>query len=144
MTVANYPAYQYQPPMQGYGQQMQPVYPAYQQPQPMVPEQNLFCRRATNREEVQAYPVDFSGRPMTFLGPGEQTIWTKVFDSNTGGSIVTEYCKASPDSGKPSFVSASDFDQLLAIVRQQGEEIERLKNMRRRAMRDTEVEGNEV
>jgi len=130
--------------MQDYGQQMQPMYPAYQQPQPMVQEQNLFCRRATNREEVQTYPVDFSGRPMTSLGPGEQTIWTKFFDSHTGGLIVTEYCKASLDSGKPSFVSASDFDQLLAIVRQQGEEIERLKNMRRRAMRDTEIEGNEV
>lgn len=142
--MANYPAFQYQPQMPAYGPQLQPVYPTYPQPQQTPQEQNLFCRRATNREEVQAYPVDFSGRPMTFLGPGETTIWTKVFDPSTGGSIVTEYCKAAPDSGKPAFASASDFDQLLAIVRQQGEEIEQLKALRRRANREAEVDSNAV
>ena len=142
--MANYPAFQYQPQMPAYGPQMQPVYPTYQQPQQAAQEQNLFCRMATNREEVQAFPVDFSGRPMTFLGPGGQTIWTKVFDPGTGGSVVTEYHKAAPDSGKPAFVPVSDFEQLIALVRQQGEEIEQLKAMRRRAARDPEVEGNAI
>lgn len=142
--MANYPAFQYQPQMTAYGPQMQPVYPTYQQPQQAAQEQNLFCRMATNREEVQAFPVDFSGRPMTFLGPGGQTIWTKVFDPSTGGSIVNEYCKATPESPKQAFVPVSDFEQLIALVRQQGEEIDRLKAMRRRAARETEAESNEV
>lgn len=141
--MANYPAFQYQPQMPAYGQQMQPMYPAYQQPQQLTQEQTLFCRMATNKEEVQAFPVDFSGRPMTFLGPGGQTIWTKVFDPNTGGSIVAEYHKAAPETQKPSFVPISDFEQLIGIVKQQGEEIERLKTMRTRS-RVMEAESNEV
>lgn len=140
--MANYPTpYQYQPQMSAYGQQFQPSFPAYQQPA-MTQEQSLFCRMATNREEVQAYPVDFSGRPMTFLGPGCQTIWTKVFDSSTGGSVVTEYHKATPEPQKPAFVPVSDFEQLLALVKQQGEDIERLKTRRRAAREDGDM--NEV
>ena len=131
--MANFPPYQYQPQM-GWGQQMQPV---YQQPQ-QTQEQPLFCRMATNRDEVQAYPVDFSGRPMTFLGPGMQTIWTKVFDANTGGSIVTEYRRAEPAAQKTDFVTKSDFDQLISIVRQQGEEIDRLKAPRRRVNKEAD------
>ena len=142
--MANFPPFQYQPQI-GYGQQMQPLYQAqpYQQPQ-QAQEQALFCRMATNREEVQAYPVDFSGRPMTFLGPGMQTIWTKVFDPNTGGSIVAEYRRADPAANKTAFVTVSDFEQLIDIVRQQGEDIDRLKAPRRRAPREMEALDDEV
>ena len=138
--MANYPAYQYQPQMPQFGQQM---YQPYQQPQQVAQEQPLFCRMATNREEVQAFPVDFSGRPMTFLGPGGQTIWTKVFDPNTGGSIVNEYRRAAPEEPKAAFVPVSDFEQLISLVKQQGEEIERLKATRTRS-RVMEAESNEV
>ena len=93
--MANFPGYQYQPQVIGYGQQ-----PFYQQ---QTQEQPLFCRMATNREEVQAYPVDFGGRPMTFLGPGLQNIWVKMFDPNTGGSIVAEYRKSEPAAQKAAF-----------------------------------------
>ena len=143
--MANYPAFQYQPQMPVYNQQLQPMYQTYQQqPQPAPQDQQLFCRMATNREEVQAFPVDFSGRPMTFLGPGCQTIWTKVFDSSTGGSVVKEYREVTPETPKPATVSMSDFESLLAIVKQQGEEIERLKAGRRRAAKEMEGEVNEV
>ena len=103
-------------------------------------EQPLFCRMATNREEVQAFPVDFSGRPMTFHGPGLQVIWVKTFDPNTGGSVVTEFRRAEPAAQKQAFLPVSDFEQLIDIVRQQGEEIERLKAPRRRVARETEVD----
>ena len=133
--MRNYPALNYQPQI-GWGQQMQPVY------QQQTQEQPLFCRMATNRDEVQAFPVDFSGRPMTFLGPGMQTIWTKVFDANTGGSVVAEYHRAEPAAQKTDFVTKADFDQLLGIVQKQAEEIERLKALRRRA--NKEADGDEV
>lgn len=141
--MANDPAFNYHPQMPAYGQQMQPVYPNYQQPQ-QAQEQALFCRMATNREEVQAFPVDFSGRPMTFLGPGMQMIWTKVFDPNTGGSVVTEFRRADPSANKPAFVPISDFEQLIDIVRKQGEEIDRLKAARRRVTREVEAVDDEV
>lgn len=127
--MANYPMYNYQP--QQMYQQM------YQQPQQT--EQPLFCRMATNREEVQAFPVDFSGRPMTFLGPGMQTIWVKTFNPVTGGSDVTEYTKPVMAAEKPSFATMSDLEQVLELVRKQGEEIALLKGQRRRVNKeDTE------
>ena len=139
--MANYPAYQYQPQLMPYGQ---PMYQNYQQNQP-AQEQPLFCRMATNRDEVQAFPVDFSGRPMTFLGPGMQMIWVKNFDPSTGGSIVSEYRKAEPAPQTVPFVTMNDFEQLMTVVRQQGEEIERLKTVpRRRAGREMEAEPDEV
>ena len=141
--MANFPPYQYQPQLMAYGQQMQPMYQMqnYQQPQ-QTQDQNLFCRMATNRDEVNAFPVDFSGSPMTFHGPGRQVIWVKAFDPNTGGSIVEEYHKAKPADPKTDFVNKGDFEQLLAIVREQGEEIARLKAPRRRV--NKEVEEDEV
>lgn len=128
--MANFPPFQYQPQMPPFGQQMQ----YFQQPQQ---EQSMFCRMVTSRDEVQACPVDFSGRPMTFIHTSGQTIWTKVFDPNTGGSVVAEFRKADP-AAVPETVTMKDFEQLMTIVRQQGEEIERLKASRRRSGRETE------
>lgn len=136
--MANYPAYNYQPQMGGYGQQMQPFY-QMQQPQQQAPDQPLFCRMATNREEVQAYPVDFSGRPMTFLGPGLQMIWLKMFDANTGGSVVMEY-RRSPavieEQAKASGPSMEDFQNLQQTVAALQDEVNKMRTARRRASRE--------
>lgn len=135
--MANFPPYQYQPQMVGYGQQMQPY---YQVQQPQQAQEQLFCRPATNFEEVQAYPVDFSGRPMTFHGPGLQKIWVKAFDPNTGGSVVAEYHKASAaEPAKPTVPTMEDFQGLKAAVMELQDEVTRLRGMRRRATKETEV-----
>lgn len=138
----------------GFGQPMQPVYqmPNYAVPQqaPQPTEQTLFCRMATSREEVLATPADFSGRPMTFLGPNLQTVWIKIFNPNTGGSDVIEYPRpgtpaaAAPKAETPVFVTKADLEQLAGIVRQHGEAIEQLRAPRRRTARETEVENDAV
>lgn len=135
--MANFPPYQYQSQMVGYGQQMQPY---YQVQQPQQAQEQLFCRPATNFEEVQAYPVDFSGRPMTFHGPGLQKIWIKAFDPNTGGSVVAEYHKATAaEPAKPAVPTMEDFQGLKATVMDLQDEVTRLRSMRRRATKETEV-----
>lgn len=137
--MANFPPYQFQPQMNGYGQQMQPYYPMQQQ----APE-SLFCRMATNRDEVQAYPVDFSGKPMTFLGPGMQTIWVKAFDPNSGGSVVAEYRRTAPEeTAKPYVVTMDDFQSLKAAFAELQEEVSRLRTARRRSNRE-EATDDEV
>lgn len=135
--------YQYQPQMGGFAQPM--FQPQQYQPPQQTADQPMFCRMATNRDEVQAYPVDFSGRAMTFLGPGLQTIWVKLFNSNTGGSEVIEYRPASgakPEA--PKVPSMEEFHDLQEMVRQQGEEISKLRGMtRRRSAHDQEAADNE-
>ena len=135
--MANYPAYQYQPPM----------YPqAYQQAVQQA-DQQLFCRVATNLEEVRAYPVDFSGRPMTFLGPGMQTIWVKAFNPTTGGSDVAEYRRAPAplmESKEEAFAPLSEVESLKQAVAQINEELARMRLTRRRAARDVEEAADEL
>lgn len=137
--MANFPPYQYQQQM-GYGQQM------YQQPYQMMPvqqEQNLFCRMAASRDEVTAFPTDFTGKPLTFIGPQAQVVWIKTFNPNTGSSNVEEYHKAEQASEQPKYVTMGDLEQVLELVRRQGEEIAQLRGQtRRRTMK--EDESNEV
>ncbi len=142
--MANFPPYQYQPQMMPYGQQMQPAYqlPNYQQPQQLAQEQNMFCRKATNYEEVQAFPVDFSGQPMTFHGPNLRVIWVKAFDPNTGGSVVAEYHRAdparTPQISTSDFATKGDLEQIIKTLNEQAEEIARLKAPRRRVTKEVE------
>ena len=136
--MSNYPVYSYQPQMGGYGQQMQTMYqqPAYQTMQPpMQQEQNLFCRMATNREEVQAFPVDFTGKPMTFIGPQAQTVWIKTCNPSTGGSDVKEYREAQPQT-EQKYATMSDLEQVLQLLQKQGEDIALLKGQRRRTNKE--------
>ena len=102
----------------------------------------MFCRKATNYEEVQAFPVDFSGQPMTFHGPNLRVIWVKAFDPNTGGSVVTEYHRAdparTPQINAGDFATKSDLEQILKTLNEQAEEIARLKAPRRRATKEAE------
>ena len=133
--MANFPQYNYQPPMNGFAQQMLPAMyqqPTYQTMQPpMQQEQNLFCRMATNREEVQAFPVDFTGKPMTFIGPQAQTVWIKTFNPATGGSDVKEYREAQNQT-EQKYATMSDLEQVLQLLQKQGEDIAILKGQRRR------------
>lgn len=142
--MANFPQYNYQPPMNGFAQQMLPAMyqqPAYQAMQPtMQQEQNLFCRMATNREEVQAFPVDFTGKPMTFIGPQAQTVWIKTFNPATGGSDVREYREAKQTEEQPKYVTTADLEQVLQVIKTHGEEIAQLRGQtRRRAMKEDET-----
>lgn len=125
-----YPSSPYQPQMGGFVQQ-----PFFQQQQ----EQPLFCRPATNFQEVQAYPVDFSGRPMTFHGPGLQKIWVKMFDPSTGGSVVVEYHRAPAaieEQPKLNAPSMEDFQSLQQTVLALQDEFNKMRTTRRRASRE--------
>ena len=130
--MANYPAFNYQPQM-GYGQQMQPF---YQQPQQQ--ERPISFRLVASFEEVKGFPVDFSGQPQGFMTPNQQKLWIKVFNSNTGAADVFEYHRGETEQTETAFATKTDVEQLLGILRQQGEEIERLKATRRRATREQE------
>lgn len=135
--MANYPAYQYQPQMGGFGQQMQPYY-QMQQPQQQAQERPILFRLVTSREEVKGFPVDFSGQPMGFMTPNQQTMWIKVFNSNTGSADLFEYHRGEMEQTETAFATKADVEQLLEIVRRQGEEIERMKTPRRRANKEQE------
>lgn len=125
--MANYPPTFYQQPM-GWQQ------PMYQQ----APQQEqLFCRMVGSRDEVNAFPVEYSGRPMTFLGPGLQTMWVKTFNPATGGSDVAEYHLAQPQT-EQKYATMSDLEQVLQLLQKQGEDIALLKGQRRRAMKEDE------
>lgn len=142
--MANYPAYPYQPQMGGFGQQMQPMYqpqiyqPAAQQRQ----EINLFCRPASTREEVLGAPVDYTGNPMTFIGPNQQIVWIKTFNPNTGASEVVEFHRSPPaeapaDKG-PAFVTMPDFERLQGVVMKLSEEVSTFRPQRRRVNKEQE------
>lgn len=127
------------PQMGGYGQPMQPMYQQQTMQQRQAQDQPLFCRAVTNRDEVQAWPVDFGGQAMTFLGPGLQTVWIKVFNPNTGGSDVIEYRPAAPAKAEaPAVPTMEDFKNLQEMVKRQGEEIAKMRGAtRRRTARET-------
>lgn len=122
--MANYPPTFYQQPM-GWQQ------PMYQQ------QDQLFCRMVGSRDEVNAFPVEYSGRPMTFLGPGLQTMWVKTFNPATGGSDVAEYHRAQPQT-EQKYATMSDLEQVLQLLQKQGEDIALLKGQRRRSVREDE------
>ena len=125
--MANYPPTFYQQPM-GWQQ------PMYQQ----APQQDqLFCRMVGSRDEVNAFPVEYSGRPMTFLGPGLQTMWVKTFNPATGGSDVAEYHRAQPQT-EQKYATMTDLEQVLQLLQKQGEDIALLKGQRRRVNREDE------
>lgn len=125
--MANYPPTFYQQPM-GWQQ------PVYQQQQ-----DQLFCRMIGSRDEMNAFPVEYTGRPMTFLGPGLQTLWIKTFNPATGGSDVAEYHRAQPVSAEqPKYATIADLEQVLQLLQKQGEDIAQLKGQRRRAMKEDE------
>lgn len=128
--MANYPPTFYPQPI-GWQQ------PMYQQaPQQ---EQPLFCRMIGSRDEMNAFPVEYTGRPMTFLGPGLQTLWIKTFNPMTGGSDVAEYHKAQPaPAEQPKYATMADLEQVLQVLQKQGEDISQLKGQRRRAMKEEE------
>lgn len=154
--MANYPPYQYQPQMGQFGPQMQNpyVFPTYQPVQPQAAntaqEQPLFCRVVTSKEEALAVPVDFSGRPMTLLDTAHGRVWIKVFNPATGSAELDEYCKASPAPPveKPAenpvaYVALADFQRLEARVATMGDEIMKLRPVKRRTQHE-EVVDDEV
>lgn len=123
-----YPAYPYQPQMSAYGQQTF-QYPV--QPQQNA-ERTFFCRAATAFEEVKACPVDFSGNPMVFLGPGLKSVWIKVFNPSTGGSEVLEYGRTIQiEAEPPKAPTIDEFIALKELVKKQGDMIESLRGRRR-------------
>lgn len=137
----------FQPQAGGFGQPMQPMFQALatqQIPyQRQAQDQPLFCRAVGSREEMQAWPVDFSGNPMTFLGPNLETVWIKMFNPSTGSSRVIDYYPATPAKNEaqaaPAAPTMDDFQSLRALVEKQGEEISRLRTeSRRRSNRETE------
>jgi hypothetical protein len=133
----------FSPQINGYGQAMPNVYQPYSQP---TAEQSFFCRAVTNKEEVQAWPVDFTGRPMTFLGPNLQNVWIKTFNANTGGSDISEYRKVTPmieEPPKVDFVASTEFQQLKETVESLKIDVSRLRTARRRSNRE-EDENDEV
>lgn len=131
--MANFPPFQYQPQM-GY----QPTYQmGYQQP-----EQPLFCRAVTSREEALGVPVDFSGRPMTLLDTTHGKIWIKTFNPNTGSADLTEYRRVAPEQMESTaFVPMADFQQ---FAQQVSEELNKLKTSRRRTGRGAEEVPEDV
>ena len=72
------------------------------------------------------------------MTPNQQKLWIKVFNSNTGAADVFEYHRGETEHAETAFATKTDVEQLLGILRQQGEEIERLKATRRRAAREQE------
>ena len=139
--MSNFPVYQYQP-QAGFGQQMQPYCHAQQPQQPQ--ERPILFRLVTSREEVRGFPVDFSGQPMGFMTPNQQTLWIKVFNSNTGSADLFEYRRGEMEQTETAFATKADVEQLLEIVRRQGEEIERMKAPRRRMNKEQEAADDEV
>lgn len=136
--MANDPGYQFQPQMPLYGQQMPPVY----QPVQRTQEMNLFCRLASNREEVLGAPVDYTGKPMTFIGPNRQIVWIKTFNPNTGASDIAEFHRNAPADASavkaPSFVTMPDFERLESIVMRLSEEFASFRPQRRRVNKEQE------
>lgn len=143
------PNYQYsysQPQMGGYGQQM-PVYQqqAYQSMQPMQnmqTDQALLCRMVTSADEARGVPVDFSGRPMTFLNLPRGTIYVKTFNPGTGAADFAEYRRVDPQEEAPAateaFAPMSMVRQLQDTVEKLREELKNMRTTRRRAQEVTE------
>ena len=131
--MANFPAYQYQPPM-GF---QQPTYQLGYQQQ----EQPLFCRAVTSREEALGVPVDFSGRPMTLLDTTHGRIWVKTFNPNTGSADLAEYRRVAPEQAEAqAFVPLGEFQQLQNVVSRIAEELQQLKGRRRRVDKEEAVD----
>lgn len=142
--MANFPAYGYQP-QQPAGWAQQPMYYQPQQPQQPQPEQMLYCRMVTSPEEARGVPVDFSGRPMTFLDLPHGRIYVKAFDAGSGSAIfrafgLIEEPKEETQAPAESFAPITAVQELQETVRRLEEEIKTLKAGRRRAQ---EVTANE-
>ena len=126
--MANYPQYNYQPQQMGtYGQQM--MQPVYQQPmyQPMqaVQEQPLVCRMVTSADEARGVPVDFSGRPMTFLNLPKGTIYVKAFNPGTGAADFAEFRRVETQEPEPQ--QAGEAFAPMSVVKQLEETVTKLQ-----------------
>ena len=147
--MSNYPVYQYQPQMGGYGQQMQ-MYP-YQQPmQPMQPmqgmqqEEPMVCRMVTGPEEARGVPVDFSGRPMTFLDLPHGRIFVKAFDKGSGSAVFREFRLAEEPAQEAqtqpavAWAPMSVVQELSETVARMREELKGLKAARRSRVQEAD------
>lgn len=120
--MSNFPAWNPQP-MNGYGQQMQPVYQQnpYQQAQPQQDAQ-LYCRMVTSEEEARATPVDFSGRPMIFPHLNAGWVYVKAFDAGSGSAVFGKFRRYEEPKQEPQapadFAPRSEVQELREYVLQ--------------------------
>lgn len=147
--MSNYPVYQYQPQMGGYGQQMQPMY-QYQQPmqpmQGMQQEEPLVCRMVTGPEEARGVPVDFSGRPMTFLDLPHGRIFVKAFDKGSGSAVFREFRLAEEPAQEAqtqpavAWAPMSVVQELSETVARMREELKGLKATKRSRVQEVDAD----
>lgn len=150
--------YQYQPQQMGpYTQGMPQVYPYQPMQQTMQPQpadQPLVCRMVTGPEEARGVPVDFSGRPMTFLDLPHGRIYVKAFDAGNGSAVFREfriYEDPQPETQAPAAVAyapqemvvalRTTVEQLEANVSRLEEELKNVKASRRRVVEVTADEN---
>lgn len=86
-------------------------YQQYQQQQPML----LGCM-VSSREEAAGVPVDFNGRPMVFPDLGHERVFVKMFNPNTGSSVINEY-RLVPEAPPVTYATSSEVEELRNMIR---------------------------
>lgn len=87
----------------------------YQQPFPYQQQPTILGCMVSSREEMAGVPVDFSGRPMVFPDIGHERVYIKLFNPNTGSSVVKEY-RLAPEEPPVTYATASEVAELRAIL----------------------------
>lgn len=126
-------AYTYYSPIMPW-QQMQPSnpytlgQPSYQ-PQVQSPRANTINgRMVTSREEALGVPVDFAGGVTVMPDISHGSIYTKVFNTQTGNADFVEYRRVAPEQSvapapadaapvpREEYVTKAQFDELCKEV----------------------------
>ena len=146
--MANYPAYQYQPQMPQFGQQM---YQPYQQPlyplQTQQPQEQFYCRPVASAEEARAVPVDFNGKPMLFPQLNAGRIYVKIFDPGSGSAIFREFRMAETETEAQApavaFTPMSTVEQLSQTVAELQAEVRQIKTGEKKKTQQEAIANDE-
>jgi len=87
----------------------------YQQPYPYQQQPTILGCMVSSREEATGVPVDFNGRPMVFPDLGHERVFVKIFNPNTGSSVINEY-RLVPEAPPVAYATASEVAELRAIL----------------------------
>lgn len=128
-----YPQYgQYQ----NYGMQQVAQMPQMPQSQPNMELQQSYMskssRAVASREEAVSVPADFSGAPIVMTNLGQNVIYVKQWNMQTGSADFAEFVRKIPEQPVPvEYALKSDIDELR-------EEIKAMKKPAKAVKRDDE------